>query len=255
MFGGQPFGGQAFGGGTGIGINPAIASVLRISPNALVAITGIGFGAGAVVKLGASYATNVTVVNGTRITCTVPSTTSLALTIINTDASYATFTVPTPIVSITTHVGELDATGLVASSVSVVSQADLSFGYQRLDRGGNGRYLSFRIRHDALGQRLRVDGLELPFAVIGRRATPTVISTTSPALTVTMSVGSLDSNGFVFAENVTTASANLTQGYQRLGRPGVGRYLSFRLQHSGVGQRVRIEGLEVPFADIGRRDR
>ncbi len=254
MFGSQPFGGLLFGGSPNG--NPSILSVLRINPNAQVAITGSGFGTGASVMFGTAPATEVTVVNGTRITCQAPSTLSTVITVTNTDGSSATFTAPTPILAVTTHVGALDATGVVTTATAlVVTQADLSYGYQRVNRPGTGRYLTCRLQHTGLGQRLRMAGLEIPYAAVGRRPSAPVATTATPVLTVTMDVGSLDNSGNIFAEATTTASADLTQGFQRLDRPGTGRYLSFRLQHAGTGQRVRVYGLEIPFADIGRRDR
>ncbi len=74
-------------------------------------------------------------------------------------------------------------------------------------------------------------------------------------VTVTSSVGSLDEDGLVDDTDPVISEADLTQDYQRLDRPGTGRYVSFRFQHAAQGERVRIEGLEVPYTVIGRRDR
>jgi len=90
---------------------------------------------------------------------------------------------------------------------------------------------------------------------------PTLHSRIEPAgtgpntLAVTMAAGPLESDGFVSPDFAVTTDAVLTEGYQRLDRAGVGRYLSFEFQHEAVGERVRIQGLEVPYAVIGRRDR
>lgn len=46
---------------------------------------------------------------------------------------------------------------------------------------------------------------------------------------------------------------DLTREHGRLGRLGFGRYLSLRLQHSGVGESVRIFGIDLPFLVRGRR--
>lgn len=81
-------------------------------------------------------------------------------------------------------------------------------------------------------------------------------ATTGPdVLTVTSSVGTLNADGFIVSDADVTTNAELTTGFQRLDRPGTGRYLSFRFQHSAVGESVRIEGLEIPYAIVGRRDR
>ncbi len=74
-------------------------------------------------------------------------------------------------------------------------------------------------------------------------------------LTVTSSVGKLDTNGFVSDSAPVINIADLTESDQRLDRPGTGRYLSFRFQHMAQGESVRLEGLEVPYVVIGRRDR
>lgn len=78
----------------------------------------------------------------------------------------------------------------------------------------------------------------------------------SSALTmsVTTPVGPLDNAGIILDTDPTMSTADLTDSYQRLDRPGTGRYTSFRFQHSALGESVRIEGLEVPYAIIGRRD-
>lgn len=252
MFGSQPFGGLSFGGGSNG--NPSVTSVLRINANNLVAITGTDFSPNATVMFGTVWASGITVVNANKITCLVPNTTATTITVTNPDGAYATFTAPLPVLSVTTTVGGLNANGAV-STAPVVSTPDLSYGYQRINRPGFGRYMAFRLQHSGVGQKLRVEGLEVPFSIVGRRPEPTPVTTPAPTMTVTMSVGSLDNTGAVFYENPVVASANLTQDYQRLGRPGTGRYLSLRLQHSGTGQRARVYGIEIPFADIGRRDR
>lgn len=74
-------------------------------------------------------------------------------------------------------------------------------------------------------------------------------------LTVTSAVGSLTASGFVSDDAPTVSSADLTLGYQRLNRAGNGPYVSFRFQHAAQGERVRIDGLEIPFAVTGRRPR
>jgi len=72
------------------------------------------------------------------------------------------------VLTVTSSVGPLDSTGLVADSAPVVSQADLTQGYQRLDRPGTGQYVSFRFQHAAQGERVRIQGLEVPFSIIVR---------------------------------------------------------------------------------------
>lgn len=90
---------------------------------------------------------------------------------------------------------------------------------------------------------------------------PTLHSRVEPAgsgphaLTVTSSVGGLGTDGRVVDSSPVVNAADLTTDDQRLDRPGTGRYLQFRLQHEAQGESVRIEGLEIPFANIGRRDR
>lgn len=90
---------------------------------------------------------------------------------------------------------------------------------------------------------------------------PTLHTRVEPAspngnmLAVTTSVGSLTTSGTIATGADVTSSADLTTGYQRLNRPGTGRYVSFRFQHEAKGERVRIHGLEVPVSLIGRRDR
>jgi hypothetical protein len=90
---------------------------------------------------------------------------------------------------------------------------------------------------------------------------PTLHSRVEPAgsgshtLTVTSAVGPLDTDGFVVDSAPIVNAADLAESYQRLDRPGAGRYLSFRFQHLAQGESVRIEGLEVPYGVIGRRGR
>lgn len=111
--------------------------------------------------------------------------------------------------------------------------------------------------------------LDVQFPVLGSFAPevekvwldPTLHSRVEPAgsgphtLTVTSAVGPLDNQGLVIDSAPIVSTADLTEGYQRLDRPGTGRYLSFRVQHMAQGENVRIEGLEIPYGVIGRRDR
>ncbi len=80
-------------------------------------------------------------------------------------------------------------------------------------------------------------------------------STHGNTLTVTSKVGSVGSDGQIDDADPIVTEADLTQEYQRLDRPGTGRYVSFNFTHSANGEAVRIYGLEVPFAPTGRRDR
>lgn len=90
---------------------------------------------------------------------------------------------------------------------------------------------------------------------------PTLHTRVEPAgsgphtVTVTSAVGPVDKQGLVSDSAPIVNTADLTESYQRLDRPGTGRYVSFRFQHMAQGESVRIEGLEVPYGLIGRRDR
>jgi len=80
-------------------------------------------------------------------------------------------------------------------------------------------------------------------------------STGSNTVTITAAVGSLNADGIIDDANPVVSEADLTEDFQRLDRPGEGRYVSFRFQHAAQGERVRIFGLEVPYNIIGRRGR
>lgn len=84
---------------------------------------------------------------------------------------------------------------------------------------------------------------------------PTLHSRIEPASTGpnTMTVTTIA--GAIGATESVVSTADLTEGYQRLDRPGTGRYLSIQMAHKARGEKVRIQGLEVPYVETGRRDR